>query len=233
MAIFGPKPWVNPFGKMSIFRLFELLVFMTQKGVFSIYNIVKDIFLAYIALRKKVGKSAIFRPKAWINPFGKMSIFRLFELVVFIAQKVVFSFQNIVKDTFLAYIALKKKKLPKWPFLDQKHGLILEKCQFFDFLKSLFLQPRKSFFRSRISQKTFSWPILAKKKKLPKWPFLDQKHGLTPWEKCQFFDFLNFLFLQPRKAFLVLKYRKRHSPGLYWLKKKSCQNGHFWTKSMG
>ena len=29
MAIFGPKPWVNPFGKMSIFRLFELLVFIT------------------------------------------------------------------------------------------------------------------------------------------------------------------------------------------------------------
>ena len=27
-AIFGPKPWVNPFGKMSIFRLFELLVFI-------------------------------------------------------------------------------------------------------------------------------------------------------------------------------------------------------------
>ena len=25
MAIFGPKPWVNPFGKMLIFRSFELL----------------------------------------------------------------------------------------------------------------------------------------------------------------------------------------------------------------
>ena len=35
MAIFGPKPWVNPFEKMSIFRDFELLVFMTKKGVFS------------------------------------------------------------------------------------------------------------------------------------------------------------------------------------------------------
>ena len=26
MAIFGPKPWVNPFGKVSIIRLFGLLV---------------------------------------------------------------------------------------------------------------------------------------------------------------------------------------------------------------
>ena len=57
MAIFGPKPWVNPFGKMSIFRLFELYV----------------------------GKMATFGPKPWVNPFGKMSIFLLFELLVFIA----------------------------------------------------------------------------------------------------------------------------------------------------
>ena len=33
IAIFGPKPWVNPFGKLSIFQLFEHLVFMAQKGL--------------------------------------------------------------------------------------------------------------------------------------------------------------------------------------------------------
>ena len=33
--MFGPKPWVNPSGKMSIFRLFDLLVFWALKGVFS------------------------------------------------------------------------------------------------------------------------------------------------------------------------------------------------------
>ena len=32
MAIFGPKPWVNPFGKMSIFGLFELLDFIARKA---------------------------------------------------------------------------------------------------------------------------------------------------------------------------------------------------------
>ena len=66
---------------------------------------------------------AIFGLKPWVNPFGKMSIFRLSKLYA------------------------------------------------------------------------FSWPILPKKKKLEKWPFFDQNHGLTPLEKCQFFDFLNFLFL--------------------------------------
>ena len=144
---------------------------------------------------------AIFGPKPWVNPFGKMSIFRLFELLVFIAQKGVFSFQNIVQDNFLAYIA-SKEKVEKWPFLDQNHGLTpLEKFNFLDFLNFLFLQATKAFFRSRISYKIFSQLILPKKKDLNKWPYLHQNHGLTSLEKCQFFAFLTFLFLQPRKAF--------------------------------
>ena len=69
----------------------------------------------------------------------QMSIFRLFELLVFIGKKGVISLKNIVKNIFLAYIAW-KKKLEKWPFLDQNHELTpLEKCQFFDFLNFLFL----------------------------------------------------------------------------------------------
>ena len=32
--------------------------------------------------KEKVGKMAIFAPKPWVNPFGKMSIFVLFELVI-------------------------------------------------------------------------------------------------------------------------------------------------------
>ena len=103
LANLGPKPWTNPFGKISIFRLCHL-VFIAQKGVFSLQNIIKHIFLTQTA-KKTHGKMAIFRPKPWDNPFGKMSNFRLFELLVFIAQKGVFSFQNIVKDIFLFYIA--------------------------------------------------------------------------------------------------------------------------------
>ena len=141
MAIFRQTPWVNPFGKTSIFRLFELPVFIAQKGVLSFQNIVKDIFLTYLPFGKmcifrlferpvfiaqksvlsfqnivkhifltyypknKVEKMAILAPKQWDNPFQKMSIFRLFELLVFIAQKGVLSLQNVVKDIFLTYIA--------------------------------------------------------------------------------------------------------------------------------
>ena len=42
--------------------------------------------------KKKVGKMATFGPKQWVNAFEKMSIFGLYELLVFIAWKGGFSF---------------------------------------------------------------------------------------------------------------------------------------------
>ena len=146
MAFIGPKPWANHFAKMSIFRLFELLFFIAQKGVFSFQNIVKDNFCALYCLKKKVGKMAFFGQKAWVNSFGKMSISRLFELLILQPRKGFFYFQNIVKDIFLTYIA-NKKKLEKWPFLDKNDGLTpLEKCQFFDFLNFFFFIAQKGVF---------------------------------------------------------------------------------------
>ena len=146
MAIFGPKLWVNPFRKMTIFGRFELLVFIAQKGVFSVLEYHKRHFPILYCLKKKVGKMAIFEPKPRVNPFEKMSIFRLFELLVFIAQKGVFSVLEYHKRHFPGLHCLKKKS-EKWSFLDQNHDLIaLEKCQIFDCLNFLFLQPRKFVF---------------------------------------------------------------------------------------
>ena len=137
--------------KKTIFRLFELLVFIAQKHVFSLKNIVKHIFLAYVAQKKEDGKMANFPPKPRTNPFGIMTIFRFFELLVFIAQKHVFSFSNIVKHIFLAYITF-KKNMEKWSIFDQNHRLTpWEKWQLFHFLNFLFLQLRKTFYCSRIS----------------------------------------------------------------------------------
>ena len=45
----------------------------------------KTLFPGLYCLKEKVGKMAIFEPKPWVNPLGKMSIFLLFELLVFIA----------------------------------------------------------------------------------------------------------------------------------------------------
>ena len=85
MANFWRKPWVNPFEKMLVFWLFEAVVFIAYTCVFSFKNMVKHIFLAYIAWKKKDEKMANFQPKPWVNPFGKKSVFRLFEAVVFVA----------------------------------------------------------------------------------------------------------------------------------------------------
>ena len=128
MAILGPKPWVNPFGKISIFRLFKLHVFIAflfpslyclkkkwKNGHFwtkttgqtlwknvnfstfwtsCLYSLDRRFFvLEYrkrhfarlYCLKTKGGKKNIFGPKQWVNRFGKMSICRLFELLVFIA----------------------------------------------------------------------------------------------------------------------------------------------------
>ena len=109
MAIFGQKPWVNPFGKISIFRLFELLVFLAQKGVFLVLEYRKRHFPGLSSLKKKVGKMAIFGPKPQVNRFGKMSIFRRFELLVFIAQKGFFLGLGYRKRDFPGLYCLKKK----------------------------------------------------------------------------------------------------------------------------
>ena len=127
-------------------------------------------------------------------------------------------------------------------------GTHLEKCQFFDCLNFLFYSLHRRFFVLEYRKKPFPGLYCLKKRvlkmaifgrkpwvnpfeknfnfssfskeKVEKLAFLDQNDGLTPLEKCQLFDFLNFLFLQPRKAFFVLEYRKRYFPCLYCQKKK-------------
>ena len=143
---------------------------------------------------------AIFGPKPWVNNFQKNVNFSTFSSSFFYCLKGDFPFKIIVKDIFLAFIA-KKKKLEKWPFLDQNHGLTpLEICQFFDFLNFFFYSLERPLFVLEYRKRHFPGPYCLKKK-LERWPFLDQNHGLTPFKKCQCFEFLNFLFLQPRKAF--------------------------------
>ena len=141
-----------------------------------------------------------FGPKAWVTPLEKCQFFDFLKLL-FLQPKKAFFRSTISYKAFSWSILPKKKKLEKWPFLNQSHGLTpLEKCQLFDFLKLLFLQPKKAFFRSTISYKAFSWSILPKKKKLEKWPFLNQSHGLTPLEKCHFFRLFELLFFLAQKG---------------------------------
>ena len=71
MVIFGTKPWINPFGKIPIFRRFEVLIFISQKGVFSFQNIVEDLFVPYIAPPPKKWKNGHFWTKSMVLPIWK------------------------------------------------------------------------------------------------------------------------------------------------------------------
>ena len=83
---------------------------------------------------------AIFGLKPWVNPFGKMSIFRLFELLLFYSLERLFSVLEYYKRHYPGPYCLKKKNLEKWSFWEQNHGLTpSEKIQLFDFLNFLFL----------------------------------------------------------------------------------------------
>ena len=84
MAIFGPKPWVTPLEKCQFFY-FWTSCFYSLDRCFFVVEYHKRHFSDLFWLKKEIRKMASFGPKPWVNPFGKMSIFRLFELLVFIA----------------------------------------------------------------------------------------------------------------------------------------------------
>ena len=150
MAIFGPKRWVNPFGKMSIFDFLSSMFLQPRKAIYRCIISYKT-FSWSILPKKKKWKNGIFGPKSWVNPFGKMSIFRRFELLVSIAQKSVFSLQNIIKDIFMVYIAPPPKVLKMAIFRPKPCVNPFRNMSIFDFLIFMFLQHKKGIFRCRIS----------------------------------------------------------------------------------
>ena len=90
---------------------------------------------------------AIFGRKASVKPLWKSLNFLTFwTFCVYSVEKRVFV-PEYRKRHFPGLYCLEKKKLEKWPFLDQNRGLTpLEKSQFFDFLSILFLEPKKGVF---------------------------------------------------------------------------------------
>jgi len=75
----------------------------------------------------------------------------------------------------------------------------LEKCDFWDFETWNFLWPKKVSFLSRTLLNVIFNLILTKNKERRN-TFFDQNHGLTPLEKCDFWDFERLKFLWPKKV---------------------------------
>ena len=150
MAICGPKPSVNYFGKVSIFRLFKLLDFIAYNGVLWLYNTVKELLRNYL-LQKKSWNNGHFWTKTMRYLPWKNVNFSTVSTSCFYSLDRRFLVLEYCKRNFPGLYCL-KKTLEKQQFLDQNHGSTpLEKCQFFDFFNFLLLQPRKAFICSRIS----------------------------------------------------------------------------------
>ena len=154
MAIFGPKPWVNFFGKMSIFRLFELVVFLAQKGFFLVLEYHKRHFPCLYCLKNKNWKNGHF----WYQNHGfgqkpwKNINFSTFGTCSFYSLERRFLVLEYHKTHFSGLYCL-KKKVGKMVVFGPKPWVTVtpfEIWQFFDLFNLLFLQPRQACFRSRI-----------------------------------------------------------------------------------
>ena len=64
MAIFGQKPWVNPFGKMSIFWTFWTTCFYSLERRFFVLDNHKKLFFWPILPKQKSWKNGHFWTKS-------------------------------------------------------------------------------------------------------------------------------------------------------------------------
>ena len=71
--------------KNVTFSTFRTSCFYSLERRFFVVEYRKRHFPGPYYLKKNLANIAIFGPKPWVNPFGKRSIFRLFELPVIIA----------------------------------------------------------------------------------------------------------------------------------------------------
>ena len=84
MAIFFQNHGLTHLEKWQFFNFLNLFFYSLERRFF-VLEYRKGHFPMLYCRKKKDGKMAIFGPKPWVNPFGKMSIFVLFGLLVFIA----------------------------------------------------------------------------------------------------------------------------------------------------
>ena len=130
-----------------------------------------------------------------------------FERLDFLWPKKVSFLSGTLLNIISSLILTENNSRKKTTFFDQKHGLTpLEKCDFWDFKRLHFLVPKKVSFLSRTLFNIISGLILTENNSRKKNTFFDQKHGLTPLEKSDFWDFERLNFLWPKKVSFFLEH---------------------------
>ena len=143
---------------------------------------------------KKIGKWPFLDQNHELTPLKNVN-FLTFWASCFYSLKRRFIVLEYHKRHFPGLYCLNKKSWKNGHFWTKTMGYSLWKNVNFPFFwTSSFYSLERRFIILEYHKRHFSG-LYCLKKKLEKWPFLDQNHGLTPLEKCQFFAFLDFLFL--------------------------------------
>ena len=79
MAIFGPKPWLNPFGKISVFRLFEFLFFFSLERRCFVLKYRRRHFLGLYWLKKRLKNCDFLDQNHGLTPLEKSQFFDFFN----------------------------------------------------------------------------------------------------------------------------------------------------------
>ena len=204
MAIFGPKPCEkkNPLEKCQFLDFLNCLFLQPRKAFFFVLEYQKRHFPKLNCLKKNVGKMSILGAKAWVNPFGKMSIFPLFKLLLFIAQEGIFSFQNIIREKFPGLYCLKKNSWKNGHFSSKTMGLPLWKnLKFFTFQTSCFHSLERRFSVPEYHKKNFPGLYCLNKKSWKNGHFWTKTLGYPLWKNVIFRLFELLVFIAQNDVF--------------------------------
>ena len=134
--------------KSWFFDFFNFLI-LESKNAFFLSRVLSNRFLCLILPKIKRWKNFKFLTKT----MEKLSRFYYFFNFLILESKT-------HSNTFCWLILPKIETWKKFQIFDQNHGLTsLEKYQIFNFFNFVISESKNAFFLSRISTKTFSWPI--------------------------------------------------------------------------
>ena len=109
----------------------------------------------------------------------------------------------------------------------------MEKCDFWDVDQFCFSSQKKFVFYLGHHSALFLVLVWLKKANEKKNPFFDQKHGLTPLEKCDFWDVKQFCFSSQKKVVFYLGHHSTLFLVLVWLKTTNEKKNPFFDQKHG
>ena len=194
MAIFGPKPWVDPFGKMSICRLFELLFFYMLERRFFALEYRKSHFPGLYGLKKKGWKTGHFWTKTMGSPLWKKSrFFDCWTFCFYRLERLFLVLENRKRHFAGLYSLIKRRK--NGHFWTKTMGSPLWKNIYFStFWTSCFYSLERRFFVVKYRKRNFLG-LYCIKEKLGKMAIFGSKLSVNPLEKLSLFRLFELLFL--------------------------------------